>query len=157
MFVLISACLLGVACRYDGQSHPRSPIPTSNECVTFIPVCPEQLGGLPTPRLPAEICGNAVIRQDGADITDAYTRGAAEALRIAKLYGCRYAVLKERSPSCGSGTIYDGGFSKTLIDGDGVTAKLLQQNGITVIGESALNDFLRTCATCSPTETEKII
>ncbi|MBE6792932.1 MAG: DUF523 domain-containing protein [Ruminococcaceae bacterium] len=157
MFVLISACLLGVACRYDGQSHPLSPIPTSNECVTFIPVCPEQLGGLPTPRLPAEICGNAVIRQDGADITDAYTRGAAEALRIAKLYGCRYAVLKERSPSCGSGTIYDGSFSKTLIDGDGVTAKLLQQNGITVIGESALNDFLRTCATCSPTETEKII
>ncbi|MBQ2781362.1 MAG: DUF523 domain-containing protein [Clostridia bacterium] len=157
MFVLISACLLGVACRYDGQSRPLSPVPTFNEHITFIPVCPEQLGGLPTPRLPAEICGNAVIRQDGADITDAYTRGAAEALRIAKLYGCRYAVLKERSPSCGSGTIYDGSFSKTLIDGDGVTAKLLQQNGITVIGESALNDFLRTCATCSPTETEKII
>lgn len=155
MFVLISACLLGVACRYDGQSRPLSPVPTSNERITFIPVCPEQLGGLPTPRLPAEICGNAVIRQDGVDITDVYARGAEEALRIAKLYGCRYAVLKERSPSCGSGAVYDGSFSKTLIKGDGVTTKLLRQNGITVIGESALNDFLRTCAASFPAETEK--
>ena len=157
MKLLVSACLLGVCCRYDQKTAPDETVISLGKVHQLIPVCPEQLGGLPTPRLPAEICGNAVIRQDGADITDAYTRGAAEALRIAKLYGCRYAVLKERSPSCGSGTIYDGSFSKTLIDGDGVTAKLLQQNGITVIGESALNDFLRTCATCSPTETEKII
>ena len=143
MFVLISACLLGVTCRYDGQSRPLSPLPASTEKITFIPVCPEQLGGLPTPRVPAERCGEKVLRQDGDDVTAAYQRGAAEALRIARLYGCRYAVLKEKSPSCGCGNIYDGSFSQTLTDGNGVTADLLLQNGIKVIGETALNDFLR--------------
>ena len=140
--ILISACLLGVACRYDGQSRPLSPLPASTEKITFIPVCPEQLGGLPTPRVPAERCGEKVLRQDGDDVTAAYQRGAAEALRIARLYGCRYAVLKEKSPSCGNGQIHDGSFTGTLIAGQGIAAKLLTYHGIYVFGENSFRDGL---------------
>ena len=108
--ILISACLLGVRCRYDGGSKPQEPILRLMEKYTLIPVCPEQLGGLPTPRLPSERIGAQVVMKDGTDVTAAYRRGAEEALRLARLFGCRRAVLKERSPSCGSGTIYDGSF-----------------------------------------------
>ena len=103
--ILISACLLGVRCRYDGGSKPQEPILRLMEKYTLIPVCPEQLGGLPTPRLPSERIGAQVVMKDGTDVTAAYRRGAEEALRLARLFGCRRAVLKERSPSCGSGTI----------------------------------------------------
>ena len=142
MHILISACLLGVACRYDGLSRPMSSIPFDVKGFTFIPVCPEILGGLPTPRVPAERVGKTVLRRDGVDVTAEYQRGAEETLRIAKLYDCRYAILKERSPSCGSGEIYDGQFSGALTNGDGVTTELLKAQGITVVGDSELSSLL---------------
>ena len=134
--ILISACLLGVRCRYDGGSKPQEPILRLMEKYTLIPVCPEQLGGLPTPRLPSERIGAQVVMKDGTDVTAAYRRGAEEALRLARQFGCRRAVLKERSPSCGHGVIHNGLFNGGLVEGDGVTAELLLQNGIAVYGES---------------------
>ena len=141
MKILISACLLGSCCRYDGASKAHPLAAALAECQTLVPVCPEQLGGLPTPRPPAERRGNRVVTQSG-DVTEQYRRGAEEALRLARLYGCTAAVLKEKSPSCGSGRIYDGTFSGTLTDGDGVTAELLKENGIKVYGESELEKLL---------------
>ena len=143
MNILISACLLGVDCRYDGSGKA---IPELKELMskhTLIPVCPEQLGGLSTPRSPSEIKGDKVISKDLEDVTQEFTKGAKEALKLAKLYNCKYAILKERSPSCGSGKIYDGSFSKTLIDGDGFAAKLLKDNGVEIIGESEVINFLK--------------
>lgn len=142
MKILISACLLGCACRYDGKSKPH---PLAQELARrglAVPVCPEQLGGLSTPRTPSERQGQRVVMQSGRDVTAEYRRGAEEALAIARLYGCQIAVLKERSPSCGHGQIYDGTFTGRLTDGDGVTAELLRENGITVYGESDLADLL---------------
>ena len=134
--ILVSACLLGVACRYDGGGAQWPPVLALIKRHRLIPVCPEQLGGLPTPRVPDEILNGRVLGSDGSDNTEAFVRGAHEVLRLAELLGCRYAVLKERSPSCGSGTIYDGSFSHTFVEGDGVTAQLLKKNGIQVFGES---------------------
>ena len=142
MNILVSACLLGVRCRYDGASKPNEAVLKLMERHTLIPVCPEQLGGLATPRPPAERQGEAVRTQSGTDVTEQYRRGAEEALRLCRLYDCRAAVLKERSPSCGSGEVYDGTFSGALTDGDGVTAELLRANGIPVYGESALEELL---------------
>ena len=136
MTILVSACLLGCPCRYDGKSKPNDAVLALMEQHTLIPICPEQMGGLATPRVPAERRGDGVFTETGGDVTAQYRRGAEEALRLAKLYGCTHAILKERSPSCGSGQIYDGSFSRTLLDGDGVTAQLLKENGITVLGES---------------------
>ena len=107
-----------------------------------MPVCPEQLGGLPTPRPPAERQGERVVTQTG-DVTEQYRQGAEEALRLCKLLGCQAAVLKERSPSCGHGQIYDGTFSGTLTAGDGVTAALLTAHGIPVYGESRIEELLK--------------
>ena len=107
-----------------------------------VPVCPEQLGGLTTPRLPSERRGEQVVMRDGRDVTAEYRRGAEEALRLAELYGCRAAVLKERSPSCGCGRIYDGTFTGTLRPGDGVTAEMLKAHGMQVYGESEIEQVL---------------
>ena len=97
------------------------------------------MGGLPTPRIPAEISPDRkVLRRDGEDVTENYIRGAREALRLAELFQCEAALLKERSPSCGVGKIYDGGFTKTLIDGNGIAADLLIKSGISVVGESEI-------------------
>lgn len=142
MKYLISACLLGCACRYDGRSKPH---PLAQELARrglAIPVCPEQLGGLPTPRTPAERRGECVVTADGRDVTAEYRRGAEEALRLAELYGCAAAVLKERSPSCGCGRIYDGTFTGTVVPGDGVTTGYLKAHGITVYTEADLPGLL---------------
>lgn len=143
MKILISACLLGIRCRYDGASreHPLAAELASRH--TLVPVCPEQLGGLPTPRPPAERRGDRVVTRDGTDVTDSYRRGAEEALCLCRLLGCDAAVLKERSPSCGCGEIYDGTFSKVLTGGDGMTAALLAARGIPVYGESRIGEILR--------------
>ena len=138
MKILVSACLMGMSCRYDGQSNLIPQLKKLMKTPTCIPVCAEIFGGLPTPRTPAERRGSTVVTQDGQDVTDAFVRGAAEILRLADLYHCKVALLKERSPSCGSGTIYDGTFTGTLAAGDGVTAELLKANGIKVIDENAL-------------------
>lgn len=143
MRILISGCLLGVCCRYDGASKPH---PLAQELAKqheLVPVCPEQLGGLATPRPPAERQGNQIIAKTGADVTEQYCRGAKEALKLYQLLSCDAAVLKERSPSCGSGEIYDGTFSGTLIRGDGVTAELLCAHGIPVYGESQIQELLK--------------
>ena len=139
--ILISACLLGVACRYDGLSKPldREIIEKLREQYHLIPVCPEVMGGLPTPRIPAEISSDGkVFRQDGLDVTENYIRGAKEALRLAEIFQCDTALMKEKSPSCGAGKIYDGSFSKTLTDGNGIASELLQKNGIRIVGESKI-------------------
>ena len=140
--VLISACLLGVCCRYDGESHPCEVLKDLPESLHLIPVCPEQLGGLPTPRTPAERRGHAVITREGSDVTEAYRAGALEVLRLARRFDCHAAILKERSPSCGCGEIYDGSFTHTLIHGDGVTAELLKSFGFRIYGESRIHELL---------------
>ena len=140
--LLISACLLGVRCRYDGESRAVQAAEALAERYQLIPVCPEQLGGLTTPRPPAERRAERVVAKDGRDVTEQYRRGAEETLRLAQLFGCEAAVLKERSPSCGSGAVYDGTFTGTVIPGDGVTAQLLKANGIQVVGESRAEELL---------------
>ena len=142
MRILISACLLGTRCRYDGASKEHPLVKALAERHTLVPVCPEQLGGLPTPRPPAERRGDRVVTQSG-DVTEQYRRGAEETLKLCKLFGCEAAVLKERSPSCGRGQVYDGTFSGTLTAGDGVTAELLAANGIPVYGESRIETLLK--------------
>ena len=142
--ILVSACLLGICCRYDGRGNPNDAVLSllNRDDITLIPVCPEQLGGLSTPRIPSERRGERVVNRSGEDVTSQFIRGAEEALRIAKLYGCQVAVLKERSPSCGCGRIYDGTFSGKLTDGDGVTAELLRREGIKVYGESQVTEMI---------------
>ena len=142
MKLLVSACLLGVCCRYDGDSKAYPGIEQLARRHTLVPVCPEQLGGLPTPRPPAERRGDRVVTRSG-DVTEQYRRGAEEALKLCKLLGCEAAVLKERSPSCGRGAVYDGTFTGTLTPGDGVTAELLAAHGIPVYGESRIEDLLK--------------
>lgn len=142
MKILISACLLGAHCRYDGGGTRQAWAEKLAERHELVPVCPEQLGGLATPREPAERLGDRVVTRSGADVTAAYRRGAEEAVTLAKLLGCQAAVLKERSPACGRGVIYDGSFSHTRIPGDGVAAERLVQAGIPVYGESQAEALL---------------
>ncbi len=136
MIYVVSACLAGVACRFDGEANPREGVIELVRQGLALPVCPEQLGGLPTPRPPCELrAGRALCREaDGAlsDATDAFAKGAAEGVRLALLAGCTEAILKARSPSCGCGRIYDGTFSRTLVTGDGLFAAALRAAGITV-------------------------
>lgn len=142
MKILISACLLGLPCRYDGASKPQPWGKALAERYELVPVCPEQLGGLPTPRAPSERQGTWVVRNDGTDVTAEYRRGAEATLELCRLLGCETAILKERSPSCGHGRIYDGTFTGSLTDGDGVTAELLLSHGIRVLGESRAEELL---------------
>ena len=136
--LLVSACLLGTPCRYDGKSKADARVLALAERYELIPVCPEQLGGLPTPRDPSERQGDRVVMQSGRDVTEEYRRGAEAALALCINHGCKVAVLKEKSPSCGCGFVYDGTFSRRLIEGDGVTAELLKAHGIAVCGENGL-------------------
>lgn len=141
MRILVSACLLGVSCRYDGKSKPHPAVLALQGQHQLIPVCGEIFGGLPTPRIPAERVGGRVLTEDGRDVTQEYHRGAEEVLALARRLDCKAALLKERSPSCGTGEIYDGSFTRTLTAGDGVTAELLRASGIAVFGESRLADL----------------
>lgn len=138
MNILVSACLLGVECRYDGRGVLEPELKALMGRHHLIPVCPEIMGGLATPRNPAERLSGRVITKDGTDVTLAYEKGADQVLKLALLYGCRAAVLKERSPSCGRGVIYDGTFTKTLTKGDGVCGACLESHGIKVYGESQI-------------------
>ena len=136
--LLVSACLLGTPCRYDGKSKKNEAVCALAERFELIPVCPEQLGGLPTPRDPSERQGARVVMASGRDVTKNYRRGAEAALALCMQHGCKAAILKEKSPSCGCGLIYDGTFSRRLVPGDGVTAAFLKAHGIKVYGESRL-------------------
>ena len=136
--ILVSACLLGLPCRYDGAEKPCSAVLKLKDTETLIPFCPECMGGLSTPRPPAELQGGQVSNAEGADVTTQYRKGAEQALLLCRMMGIRKAILKSRSPSCGKGEIYDGSFSKTLIKGNGITADLLLQNEIEVLTEEEL-------------------
>ena len=131
--ILVSACLLGVNCKYDGGNNSSKEIDEFLKDYEIIPICPEIMGGLPTPRLAAEAKGNRVINIEGQDVTRNFQKGAEETLFLAKKYDVKKALLKARSPSCGNGKVYDGTFTKTLIDGDGITTKILKENGIEII------------------------
>lgn len=133
--LLISECLLGKRCRYDGGTKGDPRVSALSERYTLLPVCPEELGGLPTPRPPAEIRGERVISSAGADVTEQFALGAQKALALCRAHDCKLALLKARSPSCGAGRVYDGTFSGKVVPGDGVTARLLKQNGVTVYTE----------------------
>jgi len=136
---VVSACLAGHPCRYDGRANYRREIAELVESGQAVPVCPEVLGGLPTPRVPSEQKDGRVVTASGHDVTEAFTTGAEAALYIAEEYGCSAAVLKARSPSCGCGTIYDGTFSRTLVSGDGVFAALLRKKGFALFTEETFS------------------
>jgi len=143
--LLVSACLLGFNCKYSGGNNalPAATLAKLREQYRLIPVCPECAGGLPVPRTPAERQGRWVMTRDGRDVTARYEKGALIALRLARLFGSEAALLKERSPSCGSGEIYDGSFSGKLIPGYGAAAQLLREMGIPVIGETKAEELLK--------------
>ncbi len=129
---VVSACLAGQPCRYDGGSSPHPAVCELIRTGQAIAVCPETLGGLPVPRVPAEIRNGRVMSKDGTDVTEAFIQGAQEALRRTVKAGCSGAILKARSPSCGSVDIYDGSFSGKKIPGEGVFARLLREAGLPV-------------------------
>jgi uncharacterized protein YbbK (DUF523 family) len=142
--LLVSACLLGFACKYNGGSNalPEETLTALRARYRLIPVCPECAGGLPVPRASAERQGRWVMDRDGRDVTEQFEKGALVALRLARLFGCGAALLKERSPSCGSGEIYDGSFCARLVPGFGRTAELLREAGTAIYGESRVGELL---------------
>ncbi len=142
--LLISACLAGFECKYCGGSNvlPEDVLTKLRGKYRLIPVCPETAGGLPTPREPSEIIGERVMSRVGDDVTAQYRKGAEVARWLCDKYGCKIALMKEQSPSCGSGIIYDGSFSGKLVPGYGVAAAALKEDGIKVIGEKSVNEIL---------------
>lgn len=133
--ILVSACLLGLATRYDGGAKLDTRLLPLLRAGRLLPVCPEQLGGLPTPRKPYERRGDRVVAADGQDVTEDFRRGVDEVCGLAELAGCRLAILKSRSPSCGLGEIYDGTFTGRRIPGDGYLTEALKQMGVEVVSE----------------------
>ncbi|MBW6451379.1 MAG: DUF523 domain-containing protein [DPANN group archaeon] len=132
---LVSACLAGINCRWNGKAKPCQKVIELVRQGKAIPVCPEQLGGLTTPREASEQRGDKVFTKEGKDLTHPFEKGAEEGLKIAKLANCNEAILKANSQSCGSSKVFDGTFSGNLAEGDGVFAKLLKKNNIKVVSE----------------------
>ncbi|MCK4534171.1 MAG: DUF523 domain-containing protein [Syntrophobacterales bacterium] len=149
--IMVSACLLGLNCRYDGESRPDEDLLSSSLRKLFVPICPEQLGGLPTPRAPSEIIGgdgldvlerrSRVLSASGSDVTDCFLRGANEAMRLVELLEISTAIMKEKSPSCGVCYIKRNG---SIAQGSGVTSALLAKRGIRVISSDRIKDGLET-------------
>ena len=142
--LLISACLLGRNCKYSGGNNYTPAVEKLKERYELVPVCPECMGGLPIPHAPSERVGDRVLSRTGADVTAEFKKGAELALRRAQQTGAKLALLKERSPSCGCGAIYDGTFTGTVVPGSGVAAELLAKNGVTIYGESRIEELLRS-------------
>ncbi|MBQ9228923.1 MAG: DUF523 domain-containing protein [Eubacterium sp.] len=140
--IVVSACLLGECCKYNGSHNRNEAVLALQKQFEIIPVCPECFGGLPIPRVPSERRDGRVFSKDGEDVTAAFLEGAEQTLYIAQEHNCPAAVLKERSPSCGCGVIYDGSFTGALTEGNGVTTDLLLQNAIAVFGESQLQKLI---------------
>jgi uncharacterized protein YbbK (DUF523 family) len=145
--ILVSSCLAGESCRYDGKSCAVKKIEQWVKTGRALTICPEVAGGLGVPRVPCEIQTGAdgkrrVVSRTGQDCTDAYIKGAEEALRIVKEMNIAEAVLKSNSPSCGFGRIYDGTFSGTLIEGNGITADLLSRYGVDILNESEIEEVI---------------
>lgn len=137
---LVSACLLGVACRYDGRPKGQDGIASLLADRPLVAFCPEVAGGLPTPRPKSERLGHRVISEDGQDVTNAFALGAQRALDLCRTYGIKKALLKEGSPSCGVHRIYDGSFSGQRISGQGMTAEILRGHGIEVVSSDEIFD-----------------
>ena len=142
--LLVSACLMGYECKYCGGSNilPEAELKRLRAKFRLIPVCPESAGGLSTPRDPSERLGDRVVSIKGRDVTAEYIKGAETALHLAGRYGCKAALLKAKSPSCGKGEIYDGSFTGALVPGDGVTAELLRKSGILVYNEDDIENLI---------------
>lgn len=139
--LLVSACLLGVTCNHKGQANTSEAVVALGRDRRLIPVCPESAGGLPTPRPAAEVQPTGQVRtRSGDDVTEAYRRGAAQAVRLAVAAGVAGAVLKARSPSCGCHEVYDGSFTRTRVTGEGVTARALREGGVPVWSEEDVAD-----------------
>jgi len=139
--LLVSACLLGETCRYDGGSQYCAAAAALGERYELIAACPEVLGGMPVPRTPAEIRDGRVVSADGEDRTALFRLGAERTLALACEAGARKALLKSESPSCGRGLVHDGSFSGRLVPGKGVTAALLEEKGITVRTELEISEL----------------
>ena len=154
MKVLVSACLLGIPCRYDAKSRAHKGVIALN--YDWVAVCPEVAGGLPTPRPAAEILHGRVLTQTGEDVSRNFLIGAEAALRLIATYDIKLAILKARSPSCGVGAIYDGTFQGKLTQGDGITAAALKQAGVTVITEEDINGNLDSPSSCGRTTGEPL-
>lgn len=138
MKILVSQCLLGIECRFDGKSCKNQKVIDYVKGHTIIAVCPEMNGGLPCPRIPGERVGDKITGKDGSDLTPEYTAGALHALQMAKENNVDLCILKSRSPSCGKGMIHDGTFTGTMVEGNGVTCELLTKNGFKVIADTEL-------------------
>jgi uncharacterized protein YbbK (DUF523 family) len=141
---LVSSCLAGINCRYDGKNNLNKKVLDLVKAGKAIPVCPEVLGGLATPRDPSEIIvdqeeNRKVVTEKGKDLTAEFELGAEKTLQIAKVVGAKKVILQQRSPSCGAGKIYDGTFSGNIIKGNGLTAELLIKNEIEVLTEADLD------------------
>lgn len=143
---VVSSCLIGIKCKYNGGDNLSSEVLDFLAGRNYVDVCPEVLGGLPTPRTPAEITGGRVINRQGRDVTAEFETGAREALKIALAEAKRLgepveaAIFQERSPSCGCGRVYDGTFSGKLVEGDGIAARLFKKCGIRVLNKNELAD-----------------
>ena len=135
---VVSACLAGERCRYDAGDNTCPHAVRPAEEGRAVPLCPEVLGGLETPRSPCERVGERVMNRDGQDVTRAFEQGAAKATEIARKQGCTAAIIKSRSPSCGFGRIYDGSFSHVFCEGDGVWAAMLRDDGFDLYSEESL-------------------
>jgi uncharacterized protein YbbK (DUF523 family) len=133
--LLVSACLLGTCCNHEGRHSRRANVEALGSSYRLVPICPEVVGGLPTPRPAAEIVGDRVVNHMGDDVTAEYERGARSAVELATALGASRAVLKARSPSCGAHAVYDGTFTRTLRDGEGITAAALRAAGVEVVSE----------------------
>ena len=155
--ILVSACLLGTNCKYDGGNNLKEELLGLNEFFDIVPFCPEEEGGLPTPRNPSEIKGDFVYSNKKADVTKHFLLGAKKALDLCKLLGIDIAILKEGSPSCGVHEIHNGRFDGKKIEGSGFTAKLLKENGIKIYNEVEAIDFLNECREDALRRKEKII
>lgn len=142
--LLISACFLGFDCKYSGGNNklPEGQLRALREKYALVPVCPETAGGLPIPREPSERVGARVLSRSGKDVTEEYARGAETAARLAVLRGCKRALMKANSPSCGSGRIYDGSFSGVLIPGDGTATERLRAAGLEIFSENEIDRLL---------------
>lgn len=138
MRILVSACLLGENCKYSGGNNYDQSVVDFTQGHKVIPVCPEVLGGLPTPRCPAELVDGVVINKDGISVDAQFRAGAEKALAIAKQNGAELAILQPRSPSCGVKEIYDGSFTGKKIPGQGVFAEMLRQAGIPALDAGEL-------------------
>ena len=140
--IIVSACLVGVNCRYNGKDFSNKKALELFRQGRALPICPEMLGGLLAPRMPAEIVAGKILSSDGSDLTDDYLRGARIAADIVHVAGCRSAILKAKSPTCGYGKIYDGTFSGKVIDGDGVFAAMLREQNVAVYSDENIPDDL---------------